>query len=75
MDQQIFEAMQPPEIYDDVYAALRQIVKSLSDITLNIPTEESIVQLCFLSQVVSRSTVINMFIEVDPYVCRLMLKT
>ena len=69
-----FEAMQLTGRYDDAYAALRQILKSLSDITSNTPTEESIVQLCLLSWVVSRSLVIDMFVEVDPCVSRLMLK-
>ena len=69
-----FEAMEITGRYDDVYAALRQILKSLSDIASNIPTEESIVQLCFLSWVVSRSMVIDMFVEVDPCVSRLLLK-
>jgi hypothetical protein len=68
------EAMELTGIYDDVYAAFRQILKCLSDVTSHIPTEESIVQLCFLSWVVSRSQVIDMFVEVDSCVSRLMLK-
>jgi hypothetical protein len=54
------------KLQEDMMIYMQHSIKSfkyLSAIASNIPTEGSIVQLCLLSWVVSRSKVIGMFVE------------